>query len=243
MNTNQLDWKKYLIVLLITAGLFSTAMYLSNYFSNQKLNQLKSIQDNISIDILSSETQFSLLSELSCKNISDSVYSPQLEELGNKLEWSEQNLGDTSQVSSLRKYYALLQIKDYLLAKQISARCGVKSAFILYFYTTAANCSLCEQEGLVLSSLRTTYPDLRVYSFDYSTDLSAVSSMLQIYKIKDTALPALVIDDNVLTGFHGVAELDALVQNSFKLQSSNPTTAGAGKAKTPTTGTATSIIK
>lgn len=218
MNSNVFDWKKYLIVFLITFGLFFTAVYLSNYFGNQKINQLKTIQDKIAIDILSSETQFSLLSELSCKNISDSVFSSELGELGNKLEWSQENLGATDEVSYLKKYYSLLQIKDYLLAKKISARCGVKSAFILYFYTTAANCSECEKESLVLSTLRTTYPELRVYSFDYSTDLSAVKSMLQIYKIKDTVLPALVIDDNVLTGFHNIEELESLIKDSFKLQ-------------------------
>src|SRR3989339_1302397 len=215
---NSIDWKKYLIVFLITLGLFFTAIYLSNYFGDKKINQLESIQDKIAIDILSSETQFSLLSELSCKNISDSVFSSELEELGNKLEWSQENLGATEEVSYLKKYYALLQIKDYLLAKRISERCKTKSAFILYFYTTAENCSLCEQEGLVLSALRTAYPELRVYSFDYSTDLSAVSSMLQIYKIKDTALPALVIDEDVLTGFHGLEDLEARIQESFKLQ-------------------------
>ena len=222
MNNN-IDWKKYLIVLLITMGLFASAIYLSNYFGDKKVNQLKTIQDQIAVDILSSETQFSLLSELSCKNISDSVFSSELGELGNKLEWSQENLGNTDEVSYLKKYYSLLQIKDYLLAKKISARCGVKSAFILYFYTTAANCSLCEEESMVLSSLRALYPELRVYSFDYSTDLSAITSMLQIYKIKDTVLPALVIDDNVLTGFHSVEELSSLVQNSFKLQSTNIT--------------------
>lgn len=222
MNSNNIDWKKYLIVLLITAGLFVSASYLSNYFGNQKINQLKTIQDKIAIDILSSETQFSLLSELSCKNISDSVFSSELGELGSKLAWSQENLGATDEVSYLKKYYSLLQIKDYLLAKKISARCGVKSAFILYFYTTAANCSLCEEESLVLSSLRTEYPELRVYSFDYSTDLSAVTSMLQIYKIKDTVLPALVIDDEVLTGFHDIDDLSARVKESFKLQGTPP---------------------
>jgi len=222
MNSSTFDWKKYLIVLLITVGLFFTASYVSNYFGNQKINQLKVIQDKIAIDILSSETQFSLLSELSCKNISSSVFSPELGELGNKLEWSEENLSATDEVSYLKKYYSLLQIKDYLLAKKVSARCGVKSAFILYFYTTAANCSECEREGLVLSSLRTKYPELRVYSFDYSTDLSAVTSMLQIYKIKDTALPALVIDDELITGFHSIDELEKRVQDSFKLQEVKP---------------------
>ncbi len=235
MNSNQIDWKKYVIVLLITAGLFVTAIYLSNYFGNQKIKQLQTIQDQISIDVLSSETQFSLLSELSCKNISDSVFSDELSELGSKLEWSQDNLGNTAEVSYLQKYYSLLEIKDYLLNKQIATRCGVKSAFILYFYTTAANCSVCEQESLVLSQLRAEYPELRVYSFDYSIDLSAVTSMLQIYKIKDTELPALVIDDNVLTGFHGVDELNTIIKNSFKLES--PTTA------TPVTTSTTSLVK
>lgn len=228
MNNN-IDWKKYLIVLLITAGLFVTAAYLSNYFGNKKIDQIKTIQDKIAIDILSSETQFSLLSELSCKNISDSVFSGELGELGSKLEWSEKNLGSAEELAYLKKYYSLLQIKDYLLAKKISERCKVKSAFILYFYTTAANCSLCEEESMVLSVLRTKYPELRVYSFDYSTDLSAVTAMLQIYKIKDTELPALIIDGDLLTGFHNVEELSQRVEESFKLQGVDETPATTKK--------------
>lgn len=217
-----IDWKKYLIVFLITVSLFLTASYISNYFGAKKVEQLKSIQDKIAIDILSSETQFSLLSELSCKNISDSVLSGELGELGSKLEWGQNNLGATEEVSYLKKYYALLQIKDYLLSKKIAERCKVKSAFILYFYTTRDFCSDCVRQGLVLTSLRNQYPELRVYSFDYSTDLSAVKAMLQIYKIKDTELPALVLDDEVLTGYRSLEELEARVQESFKLKEGKP---------------------
>ena len=215
---NTVDWRKYLIVFFITVGLFLTAIYLSDYFGNKKIQQLQSIQDKISIDILSSETQFSLLSDLSCKNVSDDALSSQLGELGAKLEWEKKNSGGTEEVDYLQKYYSLLEIKDYLLMKKISTRCGNKSAFILYFYTTAANCSLCEEEGLVLTTLRDKYPDLRVYSFDYSTDLSAVKAMLNIYKIKDTALPALVINDDVFNGFHSLDELDTQIEGLFKLQ-------------------------
>src|SRR3989344_3358514 len=128
--SNNIDWKKYFIVFLITVTLFLSASYISNYFGNQKIDQLKTIQDKISIDILSSETQFSLLSELSCKNISDAAFSSELGELGGKLEWGQNNLGSSDEVNYLRKYYALLQIKDYLLTKKISERCKVKSAFI-----------------------------------------------------------------------------------------------------------------
>ena len=216
-----IDWKKYVIVFFITVALFLTAMYVSNYFGGRKIAELQSIQDNIAIDILSSETQYSLLAELSCKNISNSILSGQLAELGQKLEWSENNLGDNAEVTYLKNYYSLLEIKDYLLAKRISERCGVKSAFILYFYTTTEDCELCQEQGIVLTALREQYPELRVYSFDYSTELSAVKAMIQIYKIKDTLLPALVIDGDLLTGFRDFDELSELVEKSFKLQGSN----------------------
>ncbi|OGI92158.1 hypothetical protein A2933_00120 [Candidatus Nomurabacteria bacterium RIFCSPLOWO2_01_FULL_46_18] len=217
-----IDWKKYLIVFLITATLFLSASYLSNYFGGKKIGELQLIQDKIAIDILSSETQYALLSDLSCRNVSGTLLSGELAELGKKLEWGEENLGDSEEVRNLKRYYSLLEIKDYLLAKKISERCRVKSAFILYFYTTLEKCKECEREGLVLTALRDKYPELRVYSFDYSTDLSAVQSMLNIFKIEDTKLPALVIEDEVLTGFHSLEELETRVQESFKLQETKP---------------------
>lgn len=222
MNQNPIDWKKYLIVFLITIGLFLSASYVSNYFGDKKIDQLKLIQDKIAIDILSSETQYALLSDLSCKNLSSSVLSDELAELSKKLEWGEENLGASEEVLYLKKYYSLLEIKDYLLAKKISERCKIKSAFILYFYTTLENCRECERQGLVLTVLRDKYPELRVYSFDYSIDLSAVKSMISIFKIEDTKLPALVIDDELLTGFQPLEELETRVQESFKLQETKP---------------------
>lgn len=217
MNNN-IDWKKYLIVFMLTAGIFLIASYISNYFGDKKINEIKSIQDKIAINILSSETQFSLLQELSCKNVSGSLLSGELDEIGGKLEWSQNNLGNSEEVAYLKQYYALLQIKDYLLMKKISTDCKTKSAFILYFYTTAENCSECQRESFVLSSLREKYPELRVYSFDYNTELSAVKAMLQIYKIKDTELPALVVGDELLTGFKSIEELESRIKETFKLQ-------------------------
>lgn len=207
-----------MIVFFITVFLFLTASYVSNYFGDKKISQLKTIQDEIAINILSSETEFSLLSELSCKNISGTILSDQLDELGKKLEWGEANLGTGEEVSSLKKYYSLLEIKDYLLMKRISARCKTKAAFILYFYTAKEHCTECERQSLALSSLRDKYPELRVYSFDYSIDLSAVRAMVSTFKIKDTNLPALVIEDDVITGYHSREELSDLVVKAFKLK-------------------------
>ena len=67
------DWLKYFYTFVITALIFATAIYISDYFSNKKITQLKTMGDKISLDILSSETQFSLLTESSCENIDDNT--------------------------------------------------------------------------------------------------------------------------------------------------------------------------
>ena len=177
------DWKKYIAVLVITCIVFLSALWVSNYFNNKKIDQLKGVQDKISIDLMSSETQFSLLQEMSCKDISSTVLSTELNSLADKISYSESNIGvENVDVISLKKYYSLLEIKDYLLMKKITESCGQKPIFILYFYKNN-ECSDCTKQGYVLTSLREKYPNLRVYSFDYNLDLSAIKAMVSIYKV------------------------------------------------------------
>lgn len=229
MEQKQFDWKRYVIVFFITLALFLTAIYLSNYFGNKKVEELKSMQDNISIDIMSSETQFSLLSELSCKNVSDSALADELADLGHKLEWGEKNnISSSDELTYIKKYYSLLEIKDYILMKKVSARCGKPAAFVLYFYTNADACTDCENQGLVLTTLREKYPELRVYSFDYSTDLSALKAMIDIYGIKNNKLPALVIGDNTYTGFQSVDVVEKKIKRAFGLKVPKPATTKTG---------------
>jgi len=202
-----LDWKKYVIVFFITVTLFGTALYVSNYLNNRRIVQLRSDADRISLDILSSETQFALLQELSCKDVSTTVLSSELNSLADKITYSEENIGNTNtDVISLKKSYSLLEIKDYLLMKKITERCGQKSIFILYFYNND-NCTDCTKQGYVLTSLREKYPNLRVYSFDYNLDLGAIKSMISIYKVPDE-LPALVINGKVYNGFQSVEAIE-----------------------------------
>lgn len=201
------DWKKYIIVLFITSAIFISGLWLSSYFSNKKIDQLKSIESKISLDLMSSEVQFSLLQELSCKDVSTNVLSSELNSLADKISYSENNIGiENVDVVSLKKYYSLLEIKDYLLMKKITERCGQKSVFILYFYKND-NCDDCTKQGYVLTSLREKYPNLRVYSFDYNLDLSAIQAMTSIYKVSDN-LPALVINGKVYSGLQTVEEIE-----------------------------------
>jgi hypothetical protein len=102
--------------------------------------------------------------------------------------------------------------------EQIKERCGTKIYSILYFYTNADNCTECVKQGYVLTELRRKYPDLRVYSFDYNLDLSAVNSLIAIYKVDDTELPALIINDAVMTGFKSTEDIEALLPAMVKAQ-------------------------
>ena len=210
--------KKYIFVFFITLAIFVFAIWLSEYFSNRKIEQLRSIQEPISIDILSSETQFSLLSELSCKDVSASTLSNELNTLAEKIEFSEKNLGNENEISQLKKYYSLLEIKDYLLMQQITERCNEKLFSILYFYTTANNCSECVKQSYVLTELRATYPELRVYSFDYNLDLSALRALVSIYGVEDTKLPALIVGDEMVTGFRSIEEIEAMLPELVKIR-------------------------
>jgi hypothetical protein len=219
-----LNWKKYLWTLLITVAIFITAFTLSNYFNDKKINNLKDIADKISTDIMSSETQYDLLAESSCKDITSNVLSQELNTLAQKLTYSEQNLNNNSpDLLRLKTYYTLLQIKDYLLMKKISVKCGTKPVFILYFYSK--DCTECEQQGYVLTYLREQYPDLRIYSFDYNLDNPALHTLISLYKVKNT-LPALVINDKVTNGFIDKDKLTATLPAWMLATSTATTTKG-----------------
>ena len=77
--------------------------------------------------------------------------------------------------------------------QKIKDRCGSTQTngglSIMYFYSNKGDCSDCEREGFVLTKLREDYPELRVYSFDYNLDLSALQTLVSIYNIKKIYQP------------------------------------------------------
>lgn len=215
-----MEWKKYAYTFLITAAIFATAILASNYFNQRRINEIKDIESRIAVDILASETQFSLLAELSCRDISSSLLSKELATLGDRLSYTEENRGsDDSEVLNLKRYYSLLQIKDFLLMQQIKERCGKNQASstpsIIYFYSNEGDCPDCQREGFVLTRLRQDYPDLRVYSFDYNLDLSALQTLITVYNINpaspSASLPVLLINDRVYYGFKSIEDIKEII--------------------------------
>lgn len=196
-------WTTYAVAFGITALIFGTALYASNYFNDLRAAEIRTAQDNISIDILSIETQFDLLAEHSCRDISESsVLSTELLSIAERLSYLETQSGvDSEELTPLRRYYSLLQIKDLLLMQRVAEKCRLNPVFILYFYSNDGDCEQCEEQGYVLTALAQDYPQLRVYSFDYGLPLSPLRTLIQIHDVGED-LPALVIKDTVYYGFH-----------------------------------------
>lgn len=193
---------------------FVTAIFISSYLNDKKISEIKMSEDKISTDILSTETQFALLGEYSCKELENSDLSSELDALGDKLNYSEKNFSSGEELDNLKKYYTLLEIKDYLLVKKLGDKCDTRPITILYFYTNN-DCSDCTKEGYVLTYLRQKYPTLRVYSFDYDLNLSALKTFIKILAITDE-LPAVVVDGKLYSGFKNVEDMEALLPDIFK---------------------------
>lgn len=198
-----------LIALLITITLAGTIAYTIGYLNRARVSELSTIEDQISIDTLSLETQFSLLATAPCDSAASStILISGLADLGDRLSYAENQLGsDNAQVIRLKKRYSLLEIRDYLITKQLATACGTKPVTVLYFYSNAGDCADCDKAGYALSYLRNTYPNVRVYSFDYNLDLSALKTLVVVMGVQNS-LPAFVINGKKSSGFTSLADLE-----------------------------------
>jgi len=212
------DWKKYLIVFLITFFIFATAFYVSNSLNDKKLEEIRQIEDSISIDILSLETQFDLFEQLTCDSVTDSILSKELGELASRIEYGEKNFDSLSkELVGLKKYYSLLQIKDFLLMQKARERCDLNIESVIYFYGRE-DCDDCRKQGYVLTDVRNDYPELRVYSFDYFLDVSAIDALKSIYKIDEKNLPALIINGKTYNGFKNREDIESIMPELVKIR-------------------------
>ncbi|MFZ2500606.1 MAG: hypothetical protein WAW90_01305 [Minisyncoccia bacterium] len=203
--------RNILIALGITITLSGTVAYAINYLNSARITELSTIEDQIAINTLSLETQFSLLEATPCDNTASSTtLTGELSDLGSRLSYAENQLGsDNAQVVRLKQRYSLLEIRDYLITKRLATSCGTKPVTVLYFYSNAGDCSECDKAGYALSYLHNTYPDLRVYSFDYNLNLGALQTFITVMKVKNT-LPAFVVNGKHSYGFTSLEDLEKI---------------------------------
>lgn len=211
MNADRTGWRKYILVFIITSAIFFGGFLSSNYINKRKIDNLAFIEDKIAVNILSLETQFDLLKESLCKEKENINLSKELGALEDKISYAENNFGYfNDQVIELKKYYSLLEIKDYILFNKIKKECNDKQVSILYFYSNKNDCKECSKEGYVLTYFRQKHPGIRVYSFDYHLDVPPINTLLSLYSIENK-LPVIVVNDDVYYGYTDLEGMEKIV--------------------------------
>jgi hypothetical protein len=222
-----------LLALFITAAIIGTVVYAINYLNRQREAQLSQVANQLTTDTLSVDTQFALLENAPCEDLTDGdELSQELGTLGDNLASAESRLGSTDpQVLQLKEQYTLLEIRDYLLTKQIANTCHVNPTTVLYFYSNAGDCtSQCDRAGAALSYLHQTYPALRVYSFDYNLNLGALKTLIAVEKVKPS-FPAFIIEGNRSYGFTDLQSFETLFPKTLFATTTATSTASSTSRK------------
>lgn len=201
--------RNVLFALGMTVAIVLTISYTVGYLDRIRLREIDTMQTTIGLETLSLETQFSLLESTPCDSLASSTtLSGELAELGNRLSYTENQLGsDDDRVILLKKQYYLLEIRDYIINKKLATDCKTKPVTVLYFYSNEGDCEDCEEAGYALSYLRDTYSNVRVYSFDYNLDLGALKTLIAVERV-DKELPGFVINGRSSSGFSSLEEFE-----------------------------------
>ena len=82
----------------------------------------------------------------------------------------------------------------------------------------------------MLTSLSQTYPQLRVYSFDYNLSVGALQTLISIDDVGDT-LPALLINGKAYYGYKSADDIQKILPQLSTLQKSATSTAATSTKK------------
>jgi soluble cytochrome b562 len=96
--------------------------------------------------------------------------------------------------------------------------------------------------GFVLTKLREAYPEVRIYSFDTNLQLSALNTLRDVNKISETKLPAVIVNDQTITGFRTYDDLKKLIPDLKEIDKKRADEEKANKAKATSTGTTSKSI-
>ncbi len=215
------SWKLFAVAFVISGLLFALGVLLGLQISQQANAQML-----FELEALQSQTRelelFSLLQADSLEGNASKFCSHFHEQLGKfgdetakfgvRLEALEKKRGaDDPLTKKLRADYSVMEIRDFLLIKQLNSKCEKRIPAVIYFYTNI-QCPACTQQGLVLRELKRIRPDVQIYQLNSDLDTPVIGSIIAIYEIKE--YPSLLVGGAVLGGFQPKDEILAALENA-----------------------------
>jgi hypothetical protein len=222
MKKKLIERKKLRSSRFVAAAAITLLVFLIGYMASAQINKLKLdnleyLEQDLRIDSLSSELLLTMVQKDLCKSINITSYNEELSTYGKRITYLESLYGFSSdEVTRLKNYYSLLEIRHWILARDLNEKCDANKTLVIYFYTNYG-CEDCEDQGLVLTNIHRKYPFFNIYSFEYNLNNSAVDFLKATYDIPPYRLPALIVDDEVFYGFQSKEKLMEVMELERKL--------------------------
>jgi hypothetical protein len=192
---------KLILALTITFIIFIIGLVIGITITNMKLSNIDRLEKELITDIYAIELQYQILSKDPCNKMIDRApLTDELYQIAQRLEFMEQNLGETNkEVIRLKNYYSTLQIKHWLIMKEMKKTCNEEISLAIYFYDIKKECNNCPNQGYILTYLRENNDNFYVYALNSKAQNAAIQTLKQLYNI--TTTPTIIIDENKLEGF------------------------------------------
>jgi len=152
---------------------------------------MQEIQNKLATDILSSE-HILVLSDLSCEQDDGvEIFPP------NSMTWLQNQRQRNQPKRQYGCHWAQALITQswksrITFNKKINQKCGGKLIPLLYFYTTANNCTECIKQGYVLTELREKIPKPASVFIWLQLRLIGSPALIRVFKVDDTKLQQLL---------------------------------------------------
>jgi len=201
---------RYLATFALATLFFIIGILIGNAITSNKLQNIKSTEENLKLEMSDFNMQAELAEFYPCNNYMLYSLGERLDELGAKIVMLENQLGKSNEfVIELKKPYSLIQIQHYLLIKKRIEKCNENYFIILFFYSNKPEyIRESEKQGYVLTYLadKYGYNRVKVYSIDEELDMGVVKALKEIYGIK--TFPSTLLNEKLYVGFHDLEELE-----------------------------------
>jgi len=203
---------RIIAALAMTCLLFIAGILIGIYITNSKTNDINSMKKDLELEL----TQLDIEDKLIENNCLDpKLLIEKLNDLSARLTYLESQYDKNDPaILEIKKSYTLLEIRHYLRMKTINSACSANCTLILFFYSNTNSKEESEKQGFVLDYLRSKHENVKIYSFDYDLNISAIETLKELHSI--TITPSTIIEGKVYAGFHDKEELEKVLEGRFQ---------------------------
>lgn len=183
-------------------------------YTEEKVKSLQRRVENIQLEYIYLNT---MGNELNCEFLSVLLGDTTKEVWGIrnglvKLEDKQENIV-SERYQNLKRDYALLSTRAWILNSYVKNRCNEDVVVILYFYSVP--CPNCVKQGDILDEVREEFQNkMRIFVLDTNLDEPIVQTLRKTYNI--TITPSLIIENSTYTGLIEKDKLRIIISEKLK---------------------------